>query len=55
VALAQRTAEMKQQQLGRLSRYAWRDKPAGIVTIPIDQAMDLVVAQTATMKEPSAP
>lgn len=36
-------AEWKQQQTARLNSTGWVDQDAGVVHIPIDQAMDLLV------------
>lgn len=35
------------QQRARLTRYAWTDQPGGLVTIPIERAMQLVVRDEA--------
>jgi hypothetical protein len=37
-----------QAQQARLAGYHWIDKPKGVVAIPIDRAMDLVVAEAAS-------
>lgn len=34
----------KEQQLARISRYGWIDRNSQIVSIPIDQAMQMFVA-----------
>jgi hypothetical protein len=36
-------ALLRAEEDSQLSSYAWVDKPAGIVRIPIDRAMDLMV------------
>ncbi len=39
--------EMRHAMAERLNGYGWVDEPAGVVHIPIDEAMDLVIAQRA--------
>lgn len=41
-------SQLKAEQLGRLHSYAWVDKKKGIVQVPIDVAMDLVVRDATT-------
>jgi hypothetical protein len=36
-------ARVRAEEDARLSTYGWVDKPAGLVRIPIDRAMDLMV------------
>jgi hypothetical protein len=40
-------AQARAEQLGVLNSYRWIDEKAGIVGIPIDRAMELVVAERA--------
>jgi hypothetical protein len=42
------------QQRARLTRYAWTDQSAGLVTIPIERAMQLVVRDEAARQAKSA-
>jgi hypothetical protein len=37
--------DLRDQQLEQLSRYEWVDRDAGVVAIPIDEAIDLVVKE----------
>ena len=37
--------ELRERQRRELSRYAWVDREQGVVTIPIERAMELVVSQ----------
>ncbi len=45
-ALSRRTRELRERQLQRLEHYAWRDRAAGQVAIPIERAMALWLADT---------
>ena len=40
-------ARVRSEQTERISRYEWVDREAGIVTIPVDRAMELVAAELA--------
>ena len=40
-------AQARAEQLGVLNSYRWIDEKAGVVGIPIDRAMELVVAERA--------
>lgn len=42
---AARLAELRGKELTASTSYAWVDQSAGIVRLPIDRAMDLVVAE----------
>jgi len=46
-------AECERDTRSHLSGYGWVDKPAGIVRIPIDRAIDLVCAAEA--RKPASP
>jgi hypothetical protein len=43
-------AELRAKQRKQASSYAWVDKKAGIVQLPIDRAMELVVQDYAAKK-----
>ena len=43
--------EMKEQQQALLSSYGWIDREAGIVAIPIDRAMEIVVEESRVTGE----
>ena len=49
----QELRQLEAAQLERLGRYAWVDRERGIVTIPVERAMDLVVEEAAR-QEPRA-
>jgi hypothetical protein len=42
-SLDQRAAQKRLQQMTRLNTYGWLDKQTGIVHIPVDVAMDMLV------------
>ena len=42
---ADRLAELRGKELTTSTTYGWVDQPAGIVRLPIDRAMELVVAE----------
>jgi hypothetical protein len=44
-SLDQRAAQKRLQQMNRLNTYGWQDKQAGLVHIPVDVAMDLLVQE----------
>lgn len=44
-SLDQRAAQKRLQQMERLNTYGWLDRQAGVVHIPIDVAMDMVVEE----------
>ncbi len=44
-SLDQRAAQKRLQQMNRLSTYGWLDRPAGVVHVPIDVAMDMLVQE----------
>jgi len=44
-SLDQRAAQKRLQQMNRLSTYGWLDRQAGVVHIPIDVAMDMLVQE----------
>jgi len=44
-SLDQRAAQKRLQQMNRLNTYGWLDKQAGIVHIPVDVAMDMLVQE----------
>ena len=37
--------DLRQRQEKQLASYAWVDRKAGVVQLPIDRAMELVIAQ----------
>lgn len=43
------------EQRARLSGYAWADRPKGLVQIPIERAMQLIVRKGAQAYDPLAP
>jgi hypothetical protein len=45
--VSEQLAQIKSQQLENLNSYRWLDRKAGRVEIPIDRAMQLVVAEQA--------
>ena len=45
--------DLRHQQQARLSEYRWIDEKQKIAAIPIDRAMDLVVAELAKKAEPA--
>jgi len=45
VNASRRGLDLRAEQQKQLQRYGWVDRDAGIATIPIDRAMDLVVRQ----------
>ena len=44
-SLDQRAAQKRLQQMNRLNTYGWLDRQAGVVHIPIDVAMDMLVQE----------
>jgi hypothetical protein len=44
-SLDQRAAQKRLQQMTRLNTYGWLDKQAGVVHIPVDVAMDMLVQE----------
>ena len=44
-SLDQRAAEKRLQQMNRLNTYGWLDRQSGVVHIPIDVAMDMLVKE----------
>lgn len=38
------------EQIAKLSRYSWTDRKKGIVTVPIERAMRLVVQEKRTLQ-----
>lgn len=44
-------ATVTANQQARLTEYRWVDQPKGIVAIPIDRAMDLVVADQSAKRD----
>lgn len=43
----ERLARLRAEQQGELHSYGWVDEKAGVVRVPIDRAMDLVVSESA--------
>ena len=44
-SLDQRAAQKRLQQMNRLNTYGWLDRQAGVVHIPVDVAMDMLVQE----------
>lgn len=44
---ASRTGQLIAEQEGRLASYAWIDREQGLVQIPIEQAMELTLAEAS--------
>ena len=44
-SLDQRAAQKRLQQMNRLNSYGWIDRQAGVVHIPVDVAMDMLVKE----------
>jgi hypothetical protein len=44
----QELARLRAEQLEALHSYRWVDEPAGVVSIPIDEAMKIVAREAAT-------
>ena len=44
-SLDQRAAEKRLQQMRRLNTYGWLDRQSGVVHVPIDVAMDMLVQE----------
>ena len=44
-SLDQRAAQKRVQQMNRLNTYGWLDRQAGVVHIPVDVAMDMLVQE----------
>lgn len=42
------------EQVAKLSRYTWANRDKGVVTIPIERAMTLVVQEQRTNNKPAA-
>jgi hypothetical protein len=53
--IAQAWREQDQRVHEHLDGYGWVDRAAGIVHIPIDRAMDLILAEARPAALPSAP
>jgi hypothetical protein len=53
----QELRQLEAQQLERLAGYAWVDRERGIVKIPVERAMDLVIEETERegLRERAAP
>lgn len=45
-------ARLRAEENARLTSYGWVDKPAGIVRIPIDRAMELLVENEREKRKP---
>ena len=43
-------AQARAEQLGALNSYRWVDEKAGVVAVPVERAMELVVAERAAGK-----
>lgn len=46
-SIASRTDQLIAEQEGRLASYAWIDREQGLVQIPIEQAMELTLAEAS--------
>lgn len=46
--------ELRHEMAVRLSSFGWVDETSGLVHIPIDQAIDLVVARAGTAQQPTS-
>lgn len=46
-------ARMRAEEDARLTSYAWVDKPAGVVRIPVERAMELMVEREKNEKKKS--
>ncbi|MFI5335233.1 MAG: hypothetical protein ACHQ5A_00480 [Opitutales bacterium] len=42
---ARRLADLRGHEYGEATTYAWIDRPAGIVRLPIDRAVELIVRE----------
>ena len=51
----QELRSVRVDQLQQLSTYRWQDRRAGVVAIPIERAMELVVEEHRNRANPSAP
>jgi hypothetical protein len=47
--------QLKAQYRTRLEGYRWLDRPAGVVQIPIERAMELIAARSARERPQSLP
>lgn len=45
--------ELKKEQLGNTGGYRWVDRQAGVVAIPLDRAMDLVIPDLKAGRNPN--
>ncbi|MEX0777747.1 MAG: hypothetical protein WD042_18750 [Phycisphaeraceae bacterium] len=50
----EQTRTLRERQQARLEGYAWRDREAGLVTIPIDRAMTLWIKESRQRQEEAA-
>jgi hypothetical protein len=50
-----RLKELRDTETQELTTYGWVDQEKGIVRIPIDRAMDLLVQESASRRTPPAP
>jgi hypothetical protein len=48
-AVPPETSQTKASQAARLAEYAWIDRDRGVVALPIERAMELVVAEAAAL------
>ena len=46
-------AQQREREAAQLHRYAWVDQAAGVVQIPIDRAMELVVERGLPARQPA--
>lgn len=51
----QRGLDLKREQRAALERWAWVDRDAGVVRMPIDRAIDLVVERPTPANRPLSP
>lgn len=51
VSTPQATRDARAAQSARLAEYAWVDRAGGVVAVPIERAMQLVVDEAAAPKE----
>ncbi|MCY2959861.1 MAG: hypothetical protein NTY35_06810 [Planctomycetota bacterium] len=47
-ATPQATRDVQATQAARIASYAWIDKQRGVVAVPIERAMELVAAESAS-------
>ena len=45
-----RLAELRAKELGAIATYGWVDQSAGVVRLPIERAMELVVAEQGSAR-----